>query len=73
MKLKINILIILIFIGFNSYSQNVTGSVYASVFDYTMINESSHEFSFTTYFSMGGGKEKSGICRCPATEEMYAG
>lgn len=55
MKLKINILIILIFIGFNSYSQNVTGSVYASVFDYTMINESSHEFSFTTYFSMGGG------------------
>lgn len=55
MKLKFNIIIILILIKFNSYSQNVTGVVYGSVFNYTMINESSHEFSFTTYFSMGGG------------------
>lgn len=55
MKFK-NILFVLSFlITSESISQNVTGSVLGTNFNYTMNNDSLHSFSFTTYFSMGGG------------------
>ena len=55
MKSKLNIFIFILFIGYNSYAQNVTGTVLGTNFNYTMNNESSHEFSFTTGFSIGAG------------------
>lgn len=58
MKLKLNIIIIIIFlsiIGYYANAQNVTGSVLGTNFNYIMNNDSLHSFSFTTYFSMGGG------------------
>ncbi|MGL2966341.1 T9SS type A sorting domain-containing protein [Flavobacterium sp. XGLA_31] len=53
MKLQLSLLILTLSIGVQSFSQQVTGVVMGTVFNYTALSESSHSFSFTTYFSIG--------------------